>query len=193
MFTLWLGRPVAGVALAFWPLNLSLMLFGTVCRLQEGASRDRFASAILRALAVFYLAALPIGASLAIHKISTYTVAYALGLVVFLAGTRIVRIETRLTDWLGRVSYSVYLLHPIVAELIYLWLVRQPAGSAWRTQPLTLYLAIVTVLTLGAAALAYRIVEAPAIRLGHRLAARRERAVAADRAELSRTPEPATT
>jgi peptidoglycan/LPS O-acetylase OafA/YrhL len=193
MFTLWLGRPVAGVALAFWPLNLSLMFFGALYRLDATAPRDRVASSILRALIVFYVLALPLGASLAIHKVSTYTIAYALGLLVFLAGTRIVRIETRATDWLGRVSYSVYLLHPIVAELLYLALLRWPSDSAWRTQPLAVYLAVVTLLTLGAAALAYRFVEAPAIRLGHRIASRRERAAAPVRADVPREVEPATT
>jgi len=193
MFMQWLGKPVASVTLAFWPLNLSLMFFGALYRMQATAQRDRDASAILPMLGIFYVLALPIGAALAIHKVPTYTIAYALGFIVFIVGTRFVHIETRLTDWLGRISYSVYLLHPVVAELIYLWLLRQPADSAWRTQQLVVYLAIVTLLTLGAAALAYRFVEAPAIRLGHRLASRRERAIASDRTDVPRDAEPATT
>ena len=191
MFMVWLGRPVASVWMAFWPLNLSVMFFGALYRMQATAERDRLASLITKSLAVFYALALPVGAMLAVHKVPTYTIAYALGFVVFVAGTRYVRLQTRLTDWLGRVSYSIYLLHPIVAELIYLWLVSLPVASPWRAQPLAVYLAVVTALTLCAAALAYRFVEAPAIRLGHRLAARRERAAVRDEAELSRDAEPA--
>jgi peptidoglycan/LPS O-acetylase OafA/YrhL len=192
MFMYWLGKPVTSVALSFWPLNLSVMFFGALYRL-HASERDPVASLIGKALAIFYALALPIGATLAAHKVPAYTVAYALGFIVFVAGTRFVRVEARLTDWLGRVSYSVYLLHPIVAELIYLWLLRQPAASLWRTQHLAVYLAVVTALTLGAATLAYRFVEAPAIRLGHRLAARRERAIAENGIGVPRDAEPATT
>jgi peptidoglycan/LPS O-acetylase OafA/YrhL len=193
MFMYWLGRPVASVTLAFWPLNLSLMFFGALHRLQATAGRDRVASTILRALAMFYVLALPLGAALAIHKVPTYTIAYALGFAVFIAGTRFVRIETRLTDWLGRISYSIYLLHPVVAELLYLWLLRRPVDSPWRTQHLAAYLAAVTLLTLVAAAIAYRFVEAPAIRLGHRIASRRAREGTPERSDVPRDAEPATT
>lgn len=193
MFMYWLGKPVASVALSFWPLNLSVMLFGTLYRLHATGERDAAASLIMKTLGIFYAVALPFGAMLAVHKMPTYTIAYALGFIVFVAGTRVVRIATPLTDGLGRISYSIYLLHPIVAELIYLWLLRQPVASAWRTQHLAVYLAAVTALTLCAAAFAYRFVEAPAIRLGHRLAARRERAGAHEGAAMPRAAEPAAT
>ncbi|HEX5123848.1 MAG TPA: acyltransferase [Rhodanobacteraceae bacterium] len=192
MFMQWLGKPVVGIALAFWPLNLSLMFFGALYRLQA-AARDRVASVLMPALAAFYALALPLCAMLAAHRLPTYTIAYALGFIVFIAGTRFVRIETRLTDWLGRISYSVYLLHPIAAELLYRALLREPVESAWRTQHLAVYLAVVAALTLAAAALAYRFVEAPAIRLGHRFAARRERGIARNDTGLPRDAEPATT
>lgn len=192
MFMHWLGKPVASIALAFWPLNLSLMFFGALYRMQATA-RDRLAARILPALAVFYALALPLGATLAAHKLPTYTVAYALGFVVFVAGTTFVRIETRLTDWLGRISYSVYLLHPVVAELLYRALMRQPVESAWRTQHLAVYLVAVALLTLGAAAFVFRFVEAPAIRLGHRLAAKRERGHSHGAAAMPGVAEPATT
>jgi peptidoglycan/LPS O-acetylase OafA/YrhL len=193
MFMHWLGKPVASIELSFWPLNLSLMFFGALYRLQATAPRDRFATATLRALAIFYALALPIGSLLATHKLPTYTIAYAIGFVAFLAGTSVARIETRLTDWLGRISYSIYLLHPVVAELVYLALLRQPVDSPWRTQHLAVYLVVVAALTLCAASLAFRFVEAPAIRLGHRLAARRERAVSRNSGAMPGEAEPATT
>jgi len=193
MFMVWLGKPVASIAIAFWPLNLSAMFCGALYRLQATAVRDRVASSILQALAIFYVVALPLGAMVAAHKVPTYTIAYALGFILFIAGTRFARIETRLTDWLGRISYSIYLLHPVVAELLYVWLLRQPVASAWRTQYLVVYLVVVTALTLGAAALAFRFVEAPAIRLGHRLAARRERETARNIGGVTSVAEPATT
>ena len=181
MFLQWLRTPVMSVVAAFWLLNLSIMLWGTAYRLDAIAQRqDRFAASLLRALGAFYLLVLPVAATLAI-RVPNYTIAYALGFAIFIAGTRFVRIETRLTDWLGRISYSIYLFHAVVFEAIYLILLRQPVDSVWRTQHLAVYLLINVLATLAIAAIVFRCVEKPAIRLGHRLAARIE-----DRA--ARTP-----
>lgn len=67
--------------------------------------------------------------------------------------------------WLGAVSYSLYLLHPLVMQCCS-WLASR-AGSP--------FLAIAMLgagfpLSLLAAHLAYRFVELPSIRLGHMLA-----------------------
>jgi len=175
MFMLWLGPPILSVQTSFWLLNLSVMLWGTLYRFEySGATRDRFASFVLRGLGIFYAFVLPIGATLVIRSLPNYTVSYALGFLVFIAGTRYLRIETRLTDWLGRISYSIYLMHPIVLQPIFLWLVLQPVNSVWRTQNLAIYLVANLLLTLAVAALVFRFIERPAIRLGHRLASRYE-------------------
>jgi peptidoglycan/LPS O-acetylase OafA/YrhL len=79
------------------------------------------------------------------------------------------------TDWLGRISYSTYLFHVIVFMAIEWWLLRQPAGSWWRTQPFGLYAASGLVVVLAVASLVYAAVEKPGMRLGHRLAAAWER------------------
>ena len=182
-FMLWLEHPVMDVAAWFWPLNLSVMLWGALYRM-ESTSNDRFASAMLRLLAAFYVLVLPIGAALATHALQSYTISYALAVVVFVLGTRVVRIETRLTDWLGRISYSIYLFHPIVFQPIYLWLMLQPVDSSWRTQHLAVYLVANLVLTLIAASLVFRFVEQPAIRLGHRLATRYEQNASRKRPDI---------
>jgi peptidoglycan/LPS O-acetylase OafA/YrhL len=175
MFMLWLGPPILSVSASFWLLNLSVMLWGTLYRFEySGAPRDRFASLVLRGLGIFYAFVLPIGATLVIRSLPNYTVSYALGFLVFIAGTRYLRVETRLTDWLGRISYSIYLFHPIILQPIFLWLLRQPIGSVWRTQHLAVYLVVNLVLTLALASLVFRFVERPAIRFGHRLASRYE-------------------
>ncbi|RBQ18236.1 acyltransferase [Spongiactinospora rosea] len=70
--------------------------------------------------------------------------------------------------WLGLVSYSLYLLHPLLLESVqHLW--PDPLGLAI---PVRLgILAAVVVLLLGISALTWRFVEAPAQRLGRRLMA----------------------
>lgn len=71
--------------------------------------------------------------------------------------------------WLGLVSYSVYLLHPVLLEIVD-GLLADPAAVAW---PYRAGLgAVVLVTLLVAASLTYRLVEAPAQRAGKRIAAR---------------------
>jgi peptidoglycan/LPS O-acetylase OafA/YrhL len=71
--------------------------------------------------------------------------------------------------WLGMVSYSVYLIHPILLEIVDGFLA-DPAAVAW---PYRVGLGVVTLAALlGCAALTYRLVEAPAQRMGRRLARR---------------------
>ena len=172
---MWFNRPVFTVAASFLMLNLSVMLWGTLYRFAlDRHDDDRLARFAFWGLGMFYLVVLPLGASIAGKPLPNYTVSYALAFLVFIGGTRFLRIETRLTDWLGRISYSIYLFHPIVFQPIYLWLLTQPTGSTWRTQHLAVYLIVNLALTLAAAALVFRFVERPMIRLGHRLAARYE-------------------
>ena len=176
MFMLWLGRPIMSVGTAFWFMNLSVMLWGTLYRLHANRDGDdRFALQALRGLGIFYGLVLPIAVALAIHKLPNYAVPYALAFGVFIAGTTIARIETRVTDWLGRISYSVYLFHAIVCQVYLIWLLRQPADSIWRTQHIAAYLVANFALTLIVASVVFRFVEQPTIRLGHRIAARLER------------------
>jgi peptidoglycan/LPS O-acetylase OafA/YrhL len=173
LVTHWLGRPLMGTVAAFWFLNLSIMLCGTLYRrllLDDGLQRDRLARAGTLALFAYYLVLLPVAAVWATGFARNAAVAYALGMLLFVVGTRFVRIQTRLTDWLGEISYSIYLFHPVVFMTL-LWLLsRQPAGSWWRTQHLGVYIAVVAVLTVGVATLVFRWIERPCIRLGHRLA-----------------------
>jgi peptidoglycan/LPS O-acetylase OafA/YrhL len=135
--------------------------------------RDAVADALLAAMVVCYVVLLPLAALIAKGPRNSEPATYAIGFLIFLAGTRVVRIETRLTDWLGRISYSIYLFHVIIFLTIEWWLLRkQPAGSAWRTQHIGIYAAIGLAATLVVASVVYRFVEKPGIRLGHRLAER---------------------
>ncbi|MDQ8180912.1 acyltransferase [Pelagicoccus sp. SDUM812005] len=68
----------------------------------------------------------------------------------------------------GRVTYSAYLLHAIVFTLI---------GRLWSTQELPktrleLFILLTTLVTFAIAALSYRYIEKPSIRLGKRLASK---------------------
>lgn len=171
-FALWLGVPLD----TFWvflPLHLSVMLCGTLyryCLFERSAPLH--ARWLLFALLIHYLIVFPAGAIWARGIVNNYVVSSALGFAMFVLGTSVVRIETRLTDWLGRISYSIYLFHLAVYYPLFWWLSRQPVDSWWRTQHMAVYLAASLALTIAAAAAVHRFVEKPCIRLGHRCADR---------------------
>ena len=157
----------------YWFLNLSVMFCGALFRSRwdDGVgARDRLADVLLGALVVVYVLVLPTGAWLVLGPQHNTPLTYAVGFAIFMLGTRVLRIETRVSDWLGRISYSIYLFHVIVFTAIEWWLLKQPAGSAWRTQHLGVYSAVGLAAVLVVASLSYRLVEKPGIRLGHRLA-----------------------
>ena len=173
MLTHWGGAPLMNSTAAFWLLNLSIMLCGTLyrsCVVDGTASSDPWLRASVYGLLFYYIVILPSGAVWAIGFDRNASVAYALGLLLFIVGTSGLRITTRLTDWLGRISYSIYLFHPVVFMGILWWLLRKPAGSWWRAQHLGVYLIVNAGLTIALAALVYSLVEKPCIRLGHRYA-----------------------
>lgn len=168
----WLnGVSTLGSSAAFACLNLSLMLLGTLYRrtIVEGDG-DALVQGGVLVLLVWHLIALPAVSVLAVGTTGNATIPYAFGLLVFVGGVSFVQVRTRLTDWLGRVSYSIYLFHPVVFMLMLWWLQRLPLQSAWRSQHLGVYLLANAVLTVAFATLVYRFVEKPGIELGRRLA-----------------------
>jgi peptidoglycan/LPS O-acetylase OafA/YrhL len=175
------GKPVVDTNLAFWFLNLSVMLWGTLYRSHRdrpAQSRDRIATALLWTMLVGFVIALPVLSLAATSYVQHEMVAYVVGFAIFLLGTSIARIQTKVTDWLGQISYSIYLFHSIVFVSMQWWLMRQPAGSWWRSQHLGVYMAVGLAVVLLVSTLVYRCVEQPGIDLGHRLAAARRRRAA---------------
>jgi peptidoglycan/LPS O-acetylase OafA/YrhL len=167
----WSKRTIMNSPAVFWFLNLSVMFCGTLFRdrLREGR-RDRFVDIVFSSMLLAYVVALPLGTVLASGWRNNTMLPYAAGFLIFIAGTRVLRIQTRVTDWLGAISYSIYLFHTIVILSIDWWLLKQPVDSAWRTQHLGVYMALALCVTLLVSSLVYVVVERPFIRLGHRLA-----------------------
>lgn len=101
-----------------------------------------------------------------------WSIAVAAAWLTFLAGLALRnRPMPRFLVWLGLISYSVYLLHPLVVQAIWhaagqdTWGLPVPVRVAWGV------VLLATVLT--SAALVHRFVERPAQNLGRRLTARR--------------------
>jgi peptidoglycan/LPS O-acetylase OafA/YrhL len=154
-----------------WLVNLSVMFWGTLYRAHEsGAATSRFETACTWGIAAFFVVGYPLLFTYGVHVPLAHTIGYSLGVLLFIVGTRIVRIQWRPLPWLGVISYSIYLFHPVVFSLVLRGLGKLPADSWWRSWHLGLYVLAILALTIGVSALIYRYVERPSILLGRRLA-----------------------
>jgi peptidoglycan/LPS O-acetylase OafA/YrhL len=174
MLLRWAGLPTLDSTAAFWFLNLAMMLCGTLYRsgvFDCSGAGDRPLRVGVGMLFAVHLVLLPAVSIALVGVERNATIPYALGMLLFVVGVSVVPLASRVTDWLGRISYSIYLFHPVVFLSLYWWLLRQPAGSWWRSWHLGAYLALNIGMTLLVAAAVYRWVERPGIALGRRLAA----------------------
>lgn len=152
------------------PLGLALMFWGTLWR-QHVLDHDCDCRRLgVRFLGVF-IVALPLIALLGYNRDMghgetwyRYTLSYyaAAALLVLLTGP--VKLEQRLFRWLGRISYSVYLFHPIVMSLFFFLV---PARSV-QAMPAHATILAVMALTAFVAHIAYLAVERPFIALGRK-------------------------
>ena len=150
-------------------LALALMFWGSVWRRYVV---DRDAGALrwsLRFLAAF-AALMPVIAVLGYNPDLGFKETWYQSLLSYFTGVGLViglttwRVQGRALSWLGRISYSTYLFHPIVIAN-YFMLVPVSAVAPH------LHVAFVLALTLCAAHLIYVFVEAPSIKYGRTLSA----------------------
>lgn len=156
----------------FWCVNIAIMFWGTLYRAQQrGDLAGAFEKWCVVGVGAFFVVVYPLAFTFVLHLWPGWTVGYSLGVLLFILGTRLVRLEWRPLAWLGLISYSIYLFHPVVFLVVLRWLGTLPAGSFWRSWHLGFYVLGILALTIGVAAIVYYCVERPAIRLGRRLAA----------------------
>lgn len=162
-------RIPVGLALA-----LALMFWGSVWR-RYVVDRDpdalRWSVCFLAAFALLMplISVLGYDTDLGFHETwYRYLLTYfaAVGLVVLVT---LSRVQGRVLSWLGRISYSIYLFHPLVLATYFM---RVPVAAL----PAHVHVALVIVLTLCAAQLVYTLVEAPAMRYGRALSEKAPRA-----------------
>lgn len=184
---------VAALALTLLVLNsrigaieslciIATMFAGTAVRaIQEGRLRRAPAIAMVAVVpALSIVAGLRTPTSWALHANPNplgrdWTIAVAAAWLTFLAGLALRdRRMPRFLVWSGLVSYSLYLLHPLVVQVVWYaagrdtWGLPVPVRAAWG--------AVLVAGVLVSAALTHRYVERPAQRLGRRLTSRRRAA-----------------
>lgn len=164
---------------AFLPWNLAIMLWGGLFRIWYDDRRRRVTVAgrnvpLVGLVATLLIAILlrPLVLSVtwvvegkywALHEM----VPYFLGLGLFIVGALYIRLTNRFLVWLGTVSYSIYLLHPIAYRALHKILLAWEGN--WLSHHLGVYLLVCLMASILLAGAVYFLIEKPAIRLGRRL------------------------
>lgn len=146
------------------PLALSLMFFGSVykCKLIDHNYQIRkFISAYI----LSYFLIIPVicifGYNLDLGRGENwikYTITYYSGLVLFITITK-TKSNTTITEYLGKISYSIYLFHPI-----FIYLVITYTNLTWYYS-----LVIISTLTLIFSHFTFKFIERSSIQLGKKI------------------------
>lgn len=157
-------------------LNFAAIFLGALWRRNLDGKLDRLErSALWGALAVFWIAT-PLACAYAIYGLGSHNaffvrfpVAYAAGTALLIAMTSVAKVRWRPLAWVGLISYSLYLLHPVVLYLMAYVFERHGPGAGL---PVGGQMLLGAAFSIGLAALAFHAVEKPAIALGARLTRR---------------------
>lgn len=161
---------------AHLPLNLAIMVWGGVFRMwyderERTCAVGPFQIPILVLVLVLLCAILwrpiiSIYVFITLQKFGEihYMVPYFLGLGMFIAGAVYIKLNNRLLVWLGTISFSLYLLHPIAYGLVALMI--NPKHLALGNLHLARFVSLSILLSIVLAALGYYCVEKPAIKVG---------------------------
>ena len=183
----WLDPTSAGPFLNYlteYALFVSVMFWGALFRCwhdrDQAEGTPPFSRAILAVLILFPLGvcALPVlnwifyaylPSALA-SKLSVFMPPVSVGLGLFILLSTKLQINSRFTTWLGDISYSMYLFHPIVFYTLFV-LLRDNRLPGLANAHLGVYLLLSVLGSIALSALIYYAVEKPMIRLGRRLSA----------------------
>lgn len=154
------------------PVYLGLMFTGAVLRhWHDGLPLGRWVKIGLIVILMIYLLPMARGFTLVEGRVAfsfTSDWGAGLGVLIFLGLSMRLRLSHPLLSWLGTISYSIYLFHP-VAIYFSTWLLIQP-GLEWaRGWDLTVYFGLILAVTIIFSAAVYRYLELPMIELGRRL------------------------
>lgn len=156
------------VGLALW---LSLMFWGFAAR-EADISGDRLVVRQVQILFAAFLLALGPICYLGYHRLpsiygtwQSYFWSYVLAVLIFWAFGIRWPWSTRWLTWVGRISYSVYLLHVLCIIVVGAWLGPWLAGHV----PGLVFIGLVALASVAVSALTFAWLEQPAITLGREL------------------------
>jgi len=150
------------------PYLISIMFLGSLYRkIYDGNTGDKnvllytsIATFLCLGLPVFLWLSSLLGYSMIEHSFR-FGVANSLAFVLFFSGLYFLKKPAKILIWLGTISYSIYLFHPIIMQLVkkLIWI----APSSFPILPLSVYMLITTLISIVFAHFIYSYFEKPAI------------------------------
>jgi peptidoglycan/LPS O-acetylase OafA/YrhL len=168
-----IGYPGQVYLTSLWFFHLGIMFWGSLFRAwYDGRMQSVFAIACTWGLLAFLLVIYPAYCAFVVKFPVSYFLPYTLAIALFVAGTTLLKIRFRFLARIGEISYSVYLVHPVVFNLLLWVLMRTEVTSFWRTRHLATYVLLNMAITVALSVVTYRWVEKPAIAMGRSLSRR---------------------
>lgn len=157
--------------ITYTPFCLAVMFCGALIR-HCYIRRSGYRYAVLGATGVFSLplAVLALG-TIQINVVENpirFGLPHLIALAIFLGVLLIPKKAPQFLLFLGLISYSVYLFHPITMSLL-TWSIKQSWGQSLAGLPLGFYILATALLTIVIAWFAYQMVEKPSIAIGKSL------------------------
>ena len=176
--------PNLSPALPHWkatPYHLGLMLMGVSLRYAfDAKSQDNYQKGPLSLgqwsyLHILILCAVP--AAILILNVAIGfgdnllqdSYAYLLGIIIFLIGQSLLKSSPSWLVHLGTISYSLYLLHPVVFIVIKRFVAKTSAMHGWH---ISIYIIICCLITILVSHWTYKLIEKPANIVGRKLASK---------------------
>lgn len=97
---------------------------------------------------------------------------YVLGLSVFIIGSLFFRVKNQLIVWVGTISYSLYLFHPVILYSL-LWYLRKHAPPVFLSLHVAVYVCFTLIFSIALSAVIFYLIEKPAIVFSHKVINRR--------------------
>ena len=184
----WLNPTSSGPFLNYlteYALFISIMFWGALFRCWHDRDQTGGAHPFSRAVLVVFIL-FPLGVcilplinwifythlpSALASKLSVFMPPVSVGLGLFILLSTKIQINSRFTTWLGEISYSMYLFHPLVFYTLFA-LLRDNRLPWLANAHLAVYLIMTILCTIALSSLIYYAVEKPMIKLGRKLSIR---------------------
>ncbi len=168
------------IGLGVLPLHLSIMFWGGLFRIVYDNPQEKmilfgktFLVKHLFIVLTFIILSKPLHILLSgfisdTFELKQFGVSYILGIVIFLLLATVLKVKNKFVVYIGTVSYSMYLFHPIVFYTLFWWL-RHKAPVELTELHLGVYIFANIILALIVSSIVYYLVEKPSIDIAHKL------------------------
>ena len=156
------------------PYIISIMFLGSLCRkIYDGKLNSRLylytklATLMCFGLPLFLLITSLLGFEL-VEASFRFGAGHSLAILLFFIGIKYFNKPPKFMLWLGTISYSLYLFHPIILEWLLHFIIHSNFSNLQGLHVI-IYMTIITIASIIFASVLYKYIESPSINLGRKL------------------------